>query len=659
MAEKRLGLFRMRKNKGSSAASAKQPKAAAQSQPVQDGKKRTQEQDRGHSDRTLKMFPKFMSHRKTNKNTEGTDKFGSRPTDVSTASIECAEMTNYVVKADQVPAMVRIMHERLSSPVTADVRLFMNILRMADEHPPGVVLTLLRCAPTCDRAAAMMWRNIGSSSPTVERVLPTLLSVMEDWPLHSMFTSDGDDTGVFALAATLALWVIIQVPKCHEAMHNYAPHLLVALLVQIFDSTEHGAEEVDAFWMQCQEEHHLDTNPSRFAVQTMKALLCRLQCDNVVTEMGRKCGWDTLLCAQTQHYAMGLLAREMRRDLMPLCFRIACHLLGLLSTAGHRWDRPFLAFLVEVFDCLDLSECRDRVLEMMSRYLQSECRERGRLALRGLMVLIKDPLIARRMGILSQRLVDVLGDADREVVRLSLSVFMNVLQYKDILISSTTAPKLAEALLPLFDHDHSHVQLLSIQLFEKVMDLVVDQGKKPLKRTVSQSLLPLFLHCHDENQHVANASMETLLCAARFLKKRSLKQAVKKEMPMKFGKCLLQENRSRAAELLLQALPYLESPQEPLREAAIRFIGMAARYLKGQPGELHVLSQALEAMSKDDSPSSTNLEIQAIFGQRCAELRSSAGFGEPVSQEQYQEPVKRTSPLSVTGEPGMDDARHS
>ncbi|XP_039926201.1 maestro heat-like repeat-containing protein family member 6 isoform X3 [Hirundo rustica] len=547
MAEKRLGLFRMRKNKGSSAASAKQPKAAAQSQPVQDGKKRTQEQDRGHSDRTLKMFPKFMSHRKTNKNTEGTDKFGSRPTDVSTASIECAEMTNYVVKADQVPAMVRIMHERLSSPVTADVRLFMNILRMADEHPPGVVLTLLRCAPTCDR----------------------------------------------------------------------------------------------------------------FAVQTMKALLCRLQCDNVVTEMGRKCGWDTLLCAQTQHYAMGLLAREMRRDLMPLCFRIACHLLGLLSTAGHRWDRPFLAFLVEVFDCLDLSECRDRVLEMMSRYLQSECRERGRLALRGLMVLIKDPLIARRMGILSQRLVDVLGDADREVVRLSLSVFMNVLQYKDILISSTTAPKLAEALLPLFDHDHSHVQLLSIQLFEKVMDLVVDQGKKPLKRTVSQSLLPLFLHCHDENQHVANASMETLLCAARFLKKRSLKQAVKKEMPMKFGKCLLQENRSRAAELLLQALPYLESPQEPLREAAIRFIGMAARYLKGQPGELHVLSQALEAMSKDDSPSSTNLEIQAIFGQRCAELRSSAGFGEPVSQEQYQEPVKRTSPLSVTGEPGMDDARHS
>ena len=41
----------------------------------------------------------------------------------------------------------------------------------------------------------------------------------------------------------------------------------------------------------------------------MRALLCRMQCEGVVMAMERKCGWDTLLCADTQHYAMGLLAR--------------------------------------------------------------------------------------------------------------------------------------------------------------------------------------------------------------------------------------------------------------------------------------------------------------------------------------------------------------
>ena len=41
----------------------------------------------------------------------------------------------------------------------------------------------------------------------------------------------------------------------------------------------------------------------------MKALLCRLRCDNEVVAMERKRGWDTLLCADTQHYAVALLAR--------------------------------------------------------------------------------------------------------------------------------------------------------------------------------------------------------------------------------------------------------------------------------------------------------------------------------------------------------------
>ena len=52
--------------------------------------------------------------------------------------------------------------------------------------------------------------------------------------------------------------------------------------------------------------------------------------------------------------------------------------------------------------------------------------------------------------------------------------------------------------------DNSHVQVLSLDLFCKVMELVVDKGEKALKSTtVCQSLPPLFLHCHDENWRVA------------------------------------------------------------------------------------------------------------------------------------------------------------
>ncbi|RMB92773.1 hypothetical protein DUI87_30823 [Hirundo rustica rustica] len=88
--------------------------------------------------------------------------------------------------------------------------------------------------------------------------------------------------------------------------------------------------------------------------------------------------------------------------------------------------------------------------------------------------------------------------------------------------------------LQIQEHDDRHVQLLSIQLFCKVMELVVDEGKKPLEKIVNKSLYPLLISCNDENQCVANAfhGHQALLCP--------------------------------------------ENPQEPLRQAAIRFIGVMA-----------------------------------------------------------------------------------
>ncbi|XP_068856119.1 maestro heat-like repeat-containing protein family member 7 [Aphelocoma coerulescens] len=570
----------------------------------------------------------------TNTDTRETQGIANPDTTPTPTGIHAPELDFFEESAvspqQQVPAMVRNIHQRLGFHVTVDARLPINLLRLAEEHPADVVLTLLRCAPSCDRAATMMWRLIGLSASTLEKVLPTLLCVMEDWPLHSMSTSDGDDTPVLALAATLALWVIVQVPRCHEAMNLYSSRIFVALLSHVVITTQQTPEEVDHFWRACREEHGLPTNPNRFAVQAMKALLCQLRCDNEVVAVERKRGWDTLLCADTQHYAVGLLAREMRQVLMPLCSRITLHLLRLLSREEPRWDLPFLAFLVEVLECLDLRECGDSVLEMMSRYLLSECRQRCRLALRGLVVLSKDPVMARRMGSLSQRLVELLDDADGEVVRMSLSVFMNVLENKDILVSSTTAPKLAEALLPLFANDNSHVQLLSIHLFSKVMELVVEEGKKPLKTIVNQSLYPLLIYGDDENWRVAKASRETLICAAKFLKRTDLEQLLKKDQRLKFAECLLAADRSRAAELLHQALPFVGSPQESLREAAARFMGTARVLLRGQKEELQVLSEALQALRRDDSPSQTNIVVQEIFNKRAAELRSSAG-SEPES----------------------------
>ncbi|KAF4798324.1 hypothetical protein TURU_065261 [Turdus rufiventris] len=46
----------------------------------------------------------------------------------------------------------------------------------------------------------------------------------------------------------------------------------------------------------------------RFAVETLKSLLCQMWYNNVVKAMERKRGWDVLLCPDTQHHAAALLA---------------------------------------------------------------------------------------------------------------------------------------------------------------------------------------------------------------------------------------------------------------------------------------------------------------------------------------------------------------
>ncbi|XP_051643138.1 uncharacterized protein LOC127470983 [Manacus candei] len=650
---------------GAGAAPARQPEKVEWFQPLQEdpGRDRTQEQDRarGRFRRAAQTVSNLIGppcREMITMLTKGT----AKPDTMLTQSLASAPSMDFfgervVSRRDEVPALVRKMHQSLSSNTPPDDRLFINILRLTDMYPADVVFTLLRCAPSCDRAAATLWKTIASSGMTVEKVLPKLLRVMEDWPLHSTSTSDGDKTDVFALAATRVIWEILRLPWCPEPLVKYSPPLLVHLLFQVFISTKQMPEEVNAFWRGCREKRGLPANPNRFAGQTVKALLRRLRCLHLVMAMERKRGWDTLLNTDTHHYAVGLLAREMRRASSPLCSPVALCLLGLLIREKPRWELPAMAFLVEILDCLDMTDCGESILEILSRHLQSECKERRRLALRGLVVLSKDPVMATRMCSLSESLVELLQDADVEVLGMALPMFINMLQNKDILISRPTAPKLAEALRPLFDSDNSHVQVLSIRLFRKVMELVVAEGKKPLGKYVSQSLLPLFLHWHEEKQRLAEASREALLGAAKFLKRRDLNQLLKTEQPLKFSERMLEKDKRRAAEYLRQALPYLESPKEPVREAALKFIGIAGGCLRGQPEELQVICEALQAMRKDNCPSYTSVMVQALFDQRAAVLNSSSASRQAMSLEKHQIPFNRRPPgdqRKPSGAPGTD-----
>ncbi|XP_056369401.1 maestro heat-like repeat-containing protein family member 7 isoform X2 [Oenanthe melanoleuca] len=526
-----------------------------------------------------------------------------------------------------VPAILRDIYQWLSfiKDVSAEHRLDKTLQEMTLAQPHDVVVTLLRCAPSCDRVAVTMWMAIVSSNRTAEKVLPELLCVLEDWPLHSTSTSDKDNSDVFSLAATRAVWEIIHLPQGPERMILYFPRLFVALLFQVFSSTEQMPEEVNAFWRRCQHKHCRPTNPNRFVLLTMKSLLCHLEYENVVSEVERECGWDTLLNTDTHHYTVKLLARAMLRVSEPLCYRIARYLFRLLRREEAHWEVAAMAFLVEVLLYINLKNWEERILQLVQIYLQRECSVMRLLLLRCLM--------AESMENLTESLTDVLKDKDRKVLWMTLSVLSEMLLNRDVPIAGSLAVQLIEALRPLFDNDTSRVQLLSIRIFQAVMALV-QKGKERqgLTDCVRQSLLPLFYHMYDENQFVAEASWETLLQATIFLKRWNLQQLLESEELWRFGECLLKEERDRADGYLRQSVMYLQSPQKSIREAAMRLT-------------------APRGKTNKFSPSIFNLVTQTRHFVRTAETNPSSRFR--LLQNQLREAWRRQASLLENGWPSL------
>ncbi|XP_039240329.1 maestro heat-like repeat-containing protein family member 6 [Pipra filicauda] len=179
--------------------------------------------------------------------------------------------------------------------------------------------------------------------------------------------------------------------------------------------------------------------------------------------------------------------------------------------------------------------------------------------------------MAKSMRSLSESLLELLQDADTDAVQMTLSAFINVLHFQIVIISTPTALKLLEALRPLFDNEHSQLQQLSMLLFQELMEAT--ERSKSLKPHVYLSLVPFYFNWHNENQRVAEASWRALFGAARFLKWRDLEDLVTMEQPWRFPECLLEKDRSRVGQYVRQALPFLESPEEPLRKLAIKFLG--------------------------------------------------------------------------------------
>ncbi|XP_041897111.1 uncharacterized protein LOC121670657 [Corvus kubaryi] len=121
--------------------------------------------------------------------------------------------------------MVRYIHRWLTANESGEHKLDNILLELTDAQPTDVVMTLLRVAPSCDRAATTMWSTILSSRRTARLVVLILLEVLRNWPEHIPHTSDGDSTNVFALAVSFWNWPFLALQVASQAALHPLPTL--------------------------------------------------------------------------------------------------------------------------------------------------------------------------------------------------------------------------------------------------------------------------------------------------------------------------------------------------------------------------------------------------------------------------------------------------
>ncbi|XP_021237609.1 maestro heat-like repeat family member 5 [Numida meleagris] len=240
---------------------------------------------------------------------------------------------------------------------------------------------------------------------------------------------------------------------------------------------------------------------------------------------------------------------------------------------------------------------------LLQRFLKTESLPILWLALGGLLLLSERPETARGIRALLPDVTETLRFTNEHIVLKVLSIIRNVMSHLGKREAGPIALKLAQKLLPLFDHVTSEVRECSIRLFKDVIEAVVWQEKGTMKKSVRRGLLPLLFRMSDETPSVAQASGEALVASARFLKWKKLKHLAKRQKKMEIKECLLQQDRRRADEYLWQSLPYLKDSQATVRYEAAEFVGLAVKHSSDHSvGKLNIICTALKPLKDDTDP---------------------------------------------------------
>ncbi|XP_045153898.1 maestro heat-like repeat-containing protein family member 9 [Echinops telfairi] len=517
----------------------------------------------------------------------------------------------HAAKVTMVSKIVDTIYRKLCQNSThiTSIAMLRVIALLTRTSPKKVIFQLMDYPVPADNTLVLMWHAASSEASVAPLVMKTLLLILKGKPGESKDSLTGksrpsmDETNMMPVAASQALCTLLPVSSYRKAVAQFFPQLLMALLLQVFYSSDLKV---------------ITNGIPFFARDALRILLKCSGLQQLDSALQKRNCWSQFSQVLFQHHGVYLVAKTLSDYNFPQ-FPETLRYLYKLSVEGPRRSEDSVVtviFLTELLNNFFSNPFPEEFLVLFINWVNDVNPSVCKLSLQKIATMA--PVVNKVENVCSLILsiLDAFLSKDKTVVIRALITLRKLLEKLDKVIYSSLCTKIAASYCPLMDHSSEGVRSMAIRHFgELLRDMY--QYTWMFKDVVLEGLVSLILFLEDPTMVVVRACKYTLeICSLQFDwsitywltdKNYDFEMVV-----LNICNNLNISHWSYLTDLISDTLGFLNSSRAYLRRGAVILLGYLAKLCSHLllSLEIEVMLDAIDRMLRDEDSSIRELAKQ-------------------------------------------------
>ncbi|KAF5919499.1 hypothetical protein HPG69_011514 [Diceros bicornis minor] len=488
---------------------------------------------------------------------------------------------DHSIKPEQVAEILQGLFQKLPCIIFKNIlqTMMKAVTVLGAQHTQETVEVLLSLCRPSERQVTPLWTALATNNRLARKVVTLLYMKLKLRPPKELIRLP-QQAELISLLALGTIYELLYLREYKPTVRWAFAGLLLGLLTQLHYLFELDmAEGVSDYQEDILEARPL--NPCRICLEALKGLFWTTNYWEVFADLKLLRGWELLEHLETYTEGVTLLARAMAHYDCEVKAVLGQAVISLQSSE-ERDNIVAILIITEFLNSQELTQYTSR--KTMDNFLNLGLNNPNQLvramSLKGLSSILMHP---KKAALLRNQLVGLLDSFLKPRPR-DPAGLMDILGHIVRCLGGqgvgAASLKMAQHLLPLFEHEQEDVRGGAIFLYGNVLYSGGRKFRPALRTHAFQALVPLLLHLADPCPQVVTKTKFTFLRCAILLKWEFRKELFCK---LAWGHGLgaendifiymVESNFGNYHQFLMQALIYLGSPHQSLKLTAMKFIG--------------------------------------------------------------------------------------